>query len=221
MKKRKEIIFGVTTIVLVIAVLSFIDPVDNGDVSSNDLDVVTDLDKEIDQLKQDIDGLEDSLFGAKKFIFDSNLAKDYFPDPETEILYKGIAETKYVILYRDVQGIHLNVASKEPRYESFLSVPTLDPVDGITLDYIGLGEDPFDNSGIMNHSFGGVITNNEIKDVHVSFNGEVYEANIFKVDDNMYGWYSIFKKTSAMDENTIKIHGLDEDGVITWERTLR
>lgn len=218
MKKRKEVIFGVTIIVLVIAVLSFIDPVDNGDVSSKDLDVVTDLEKEIDQLKQDIEGLEDSLFESKKFIFDSNLAKDYFP--ETEILYKGIEDTKYVILFRDVQGNHLNIASKEARYESFLSVPTLDPIDGITLDYKGIGEDPFDNSGIMNHSFGGVITNNEIKDVHVSFNGEVYEANIFKVDDNMYGWYSIFKETSTMDENTIKIHALDEEGVITWERTL-
>ncbi|MCZ8540202.1 hypothetical protein [Psychrobacillus psychrodurans] len=160
-----------------------------------------------------------SLFESKKFIFDSNLAKDYYP--ETEILYKGIEDTKYVILFRDVQGNHLNVASKEARYESFLSVPTLDPIDGITLDYNGIGEDPFDKSRIMNHSFGGVITNNEIKDVHVSFNGEVYEANIFKVDDNIYGWYSIFKKKSAMDENMIKIHALDEDGVITWERNLR
>ncbi|MCZ8540203.1 hypothetical protein [Psychrobacillus psychrodurans] len=69
MKKRKEVIFGVTIIVLVIAVLSFIDPVDNGYVSSKDLDVVTDLEKEIDQLKQDIERLEDSLFESKKFIF--------------------------------------------------------------------------------------------------------------------------------------------------------
>lgn len=219
MKKSKEVIWGFAIIALVITVLSFIDPVDNGKVSSIDLDVVTDLEREIDQLKQDIDRLEDSLFESKKFIFDSNVAKDYFP--ETEILYKEIEETKYVMFFRDVQGIHLNVASKEPRYESFLSVPTLDPVDGITFDYNGIGEDPFDNNGIMNHSFGGVITNNEIKDVNVSFNGEVYKANIFKVDDNMYGWYSIFKKTSAMDENTIKTQALDENGYIIWQRTLR
>lgn len=221
MKKSKEIILWVTIIALVIAVLSFIDPVDNEDVRTNDLDIVTDLEKENDNLKQDIEWLEDSLFESRKYIFDSNLANDYFPDPETEILYKGIEETKYVILYKDVQGNHLYVTSKEPGYEILLTIPTLDPDDGITWDYIGLGENPFDNNGIVNHFFGGIITNMEIKDVHVSFNGEVYKANIFKVDDNMYGWYSIYKKSSALDENTIKIQALDEDGFIIWERILR
>jgi len=219
-KKSKEIILGVTIIALVIAVLSFIDPVDNEVVSTNDFDFANDLEKENDNLRHDIEWLEDSLFESRKFIFDSNLAKDYFPDPETEILYKEIEETKYVILYKDVQGSHLIVTTKEPRYETLLTIPTLDPDDGITLDYIGLGEDPFVDSGIMNHSFGGVITNNEIKDVHVSFSGEVYKAHIFKVDDNMFGWYSIFKKTSTVDENT-KIYALDEDGYIIWERSLQ
>jgi len=219
-KKRKEIIFGVTIIAPVIAVLSFIDPVDNEVVAPTNHDDVTDLEKENNNLKQDIEWLEDSLFESRKFIYDSNLAKDYFPDPETEILYKGIEETKYVILFRDVQGNHLNVASKEPRFEIILGVPTLDPVDGITMAYTGLGDRNV-NSGIENHFFGGVITNNEIKDVHVSFNGEVYKANIFKVDDNMYGWYSIFNKSSTLEENTVITQALDEDGLIIWERSLR
>lgn len=160
------------------------------------------------------------MFESRKFIFDSDLAKDYFPDPETEILYKEIEETKYVILYRDWLGIHLNITSKEPRFEILLSVPTLDPDDGMTVNYIGLGDRHID-SGIENHFFGGVINNNEIKDVHISFNGEVYEANIFKIDDNMNGWYSVFKKLSTLDENTFKIQALDEDGLLIWERSLR
>ncbi|TQR16117.1 hypothetical protein [Psychrobacillus vulpis] len=220
MKEIKKVILWVGIIAIVIAALSFIDPVDNEDVSPNDLDVVKDLEKENDYLKQDIEWLEDSLFESRKFIIDSNLAKDYFPDPETEILYKGIEETKYVILYRDEMGNNLNVTSKEPRFEIILGVPTLAPVDGITMAYTGLGERNVDN-GIENHFFGGVITNNEIKDVHVSFNGEVYKANIFKVDNNMYGWYSIFKKSSTLEENTVITQALDEDGLIIWERSLR
>ncbi|MEK3954498.1 hypothetical protein [Psychrobacillus sp. FSL K6-1464] len=220
MKKRNEIFFGLTIIALVIAVLSFIDPVDNKDVTPTNQDDVTDLEKENEHLKQDIKGLEDSLFESKKYIFDSNLAKDYFSDPETEILYKEIEETKYVIVYIDVHGNHLYVSSKEPWYEILLTIPTLEPDDGITWDYIGMGNS-FDDNGITNHFLGGIITNNEIKDVHVSFNGEVYEANIFKINENMYGWYSIYKKSSGLDENTVKIQALDEDGFIMWQKTLR
>ncbi|NME07810.1 hypothetical protein [Psychrobacillus sp. BL-248-WT-3] len=220
MKKRNEIFFGLTIIALVIAVLSFIDPVDNKDVTPTNQDDVTDLEKENEHLKQDIKGLEDSLFESKKYIFDSNLAKDYFSDPETEILYKEIEETKYVIVYIDGHGNHLYVSSKEPWYEILLTIPTLEPDDGITWDYIGMGNS-FDDKGITNHFLGGIITNNEIKDVHVSFNGEVYEADIFKINENMYGWYSIYKKSSGLDENTLKIQALDEDGFIMWQKTIR
>lgn len=218
MKEIKKLIWVVAIIALVIAALSFMDPVDH--VNPNDLKVVTDLEKENIQLQQEIERLEDSLFESRKFIYDSDLANEYFKDPETEILHKGIEETKYVILYSDKQGTHLNVTSKEPRYEILLTVPTLDPEDGITFDYIGLG-DWYIGSGIHNHFFGGVITNKKIKEVHVSFNGEVYEANIFKVNDNMNGWYSIFKKSSTLDENKIITQALDENGFVIWETTVR
>ncbi|MFJ7973655.1 hypothetical protein [Psychrobacillus sp. NPDC096389] len=221
MKEIKKLIWVVAIIALVIVALSFIDPVNNEDnVNPNDLKVVTDLEKENIQLKQDIEWLEHSLFETRKFIYDSDLANEYFKDPETEILYKEIEETKYVILYSDKLGIHLNVTSNEPRFEILLTVPTLDPEDGITFDYTGLG-DRYMDSGIENHFFGGVITNKEIKDVQVSINGEVYEANIFEVDDNMRGWYSIFKKSFTLDESIVKTQALDENGFAIWETTVR
>lgn len=221
MKEIKKLIWVVAIIALVITALSFMDPVDNEDnVNPNDLKVVTDLEKENIQLQQEIERLEDSLFESRKFIVDSDLANEYFKDPETEILYKGIEETKYAILYSDKQGTHLNVTSNEPRFEILLTVPTLDPEDGITFDYIGLG-DRYMDSGIENHFFGGVITNKEIKDVHVLFNGEVYEADIFEVEDDLKGWYSIFKKSTTLDENTIITQALDENGYVIWETTVR
>lgn len=205
---------------ILIAVLSFINPVNSKDVNSNNLGVVTNLEKENDYLKQDIEQIEDSLFESRKFIFNSDLVNNYLPDPESEILYKEIEETKYVILYRDRLSIHLNVTSKEPRFEILLCIPTLDPDDGITMDYIGLGN-RYMKSGLEGHFFGGVITNKEIKDVHVSFNGEIYKASIFKVDENMYGWYSIFNESSTLDEGMAKIQALNENGTIRWERSLR
>lgn len=84
-----------------------------------------------------------------------------------------------------------------------------------------MGEKSFNDNRIMNYFLGGIITNNEIKNVQVAFNGEVYAANIYKIDENLYGWYSIYNKPSTTDENTIIIKATDDDGFIMWQKTLR
>src|SRR5690606_21092083 len=73
--------------------------------------------EEINSLKQDVEHLESMLFEAEKFIFDFNLAKEYLPYPESEIIYKQVEDTKYGILYSfedEEQWNRLFIASIDP-----------------------------------------------------------------------------------------------------------
>ncbi len=203
-------IFLVIVVLLAVVIISnyFIEPVESDDATLEFAKELAQLEKEKDYLMQEIQFFKDSLFETKKFIFDSHLASEYLlSSPSTEILYKEIEEDKYVILFKDEQGNHLIVSSKEPSLDVLLTIPTMNPEEGITSDYLG-------DSNY--HYLGGIITDSKIKKVNVFLNGEVHEADIFQVDDHSYGWYSVFEnKTEAVDkEDKLRIEARDENGVI-------
>ena len=118
-----------------------------------------------------------------------------------------------MILFKDEQGNHLIVSSKEPSFDVLLTIPTMNPEEGITSDYLG----------DSNYRYlGGIITDSRIKKVNIFLNGEVHEADIFQVDDHSYGWYSVFEnKTEAVDkEDKLRIEARDEHGAIIWRSAV-
>ncbi|MFD1363244.1 hypothetical protein, partial [Lentibacillus salinarum] len=94
------------------------------------------------------------------------------------------------------------------------NIPSLSPANGITVDYMEGSEYSY---------FGGIITDKEIKKVQVSQqNKKVHKANIFKMEDDISGWYSIFENDKGDSEDNpdnMKIQALDNDGVILWQKS--
>ncbi|MBP1970934.1 hypothetical protein J2Z83_003070 [Virgibacillus natechei] len=215
MKVNKNIILVICIVIFFIVATYFIEPTEGND-SPGESDNVTNIENENEKLKQDIEHLEESLFEAEKYIYDSELASDYLPFAEKEIIYKEIEERKYVILYKSEVGgqieNHLLVVSDKPNFKAFLTVPSLNPTNGITMDYIGDAEYNY---------FGGIITDKEVKKVQVLQNEKVHEANIFKVDEDIYGWYSIFERDDKDRRDKLRIEALDENDVILWQESIR
>ncbi|RYG71286.1 hypothetical protein EU245_14555 [Lentibacillus lipolyticus] len=217
MKVNKNMILVIFIVLFFVVITYFIEPVDSN-VSSGESNHINDLEKENAQLKQDIESLEESLFKAEKFLFDSDLASDYLdylPFQKTEILYKKIEDTKYVILFMNDVDKYLAIALDEPHLDIFLTIPSLNPTNGITMDYLGNSEYNY---------FGGIITDKNIKKVQVLQDTKVHKANIFKMEDGIYGWYSIFENVSGVSRDSppdnMRIKAFDENDAILWQESF-
>ncbi len=216
---NKKAILVIFAVIFFVSVTYFIDT-DGNNVPLDEVNSLTNLEKEnnklkeeIVYLKQDVETLKQSLFEAEKFILDSERASDYLPSSEAEILYKDIGDTRYFVLFRDKAEKYLTVASAKPRFDISFTIPSLNPTNGITMDYIRDTEYNY---------FGGIITDKNIKEIQVLQDKKVHKAIIFKLKDNIYGWYSIFQsKREVMGDSpdNIRIQALGEDDVILWQET--
>ncbi|WP_156289493.1 hypothetical protein [Oceanobacillus salinisoli] len=217
MKGNKKVILVIIIVVFFVAATYFKEPNENNvspdKTNNNETNLDNyELESENEKLKMEIEHLKESLFHVEKFIYESELANDYLPFSGTEILYKKIEDTKYVILYgsevdNQIKN-YLLVASVNPNFEVTLTIPSLDPANGINMDYKGYNEYNY---------FGGIITDKEIKNVQVLQNAKVHKANIFKVEDDIYGWYSIFENDRP---EKLRIEALDENGSILWQESM-
>ncbi|WP_067725576.1 hypothetical protein [Oceanobacillus damuensis] len=228
MKMDKKVLLLIPIILFVIVANYFIEPVEESEDSGpDDSEEITKLKKELNQLSIDylnlegenenlelqIEGLNNSMFEISKFILQSDIANDFLTE-STEIIYKEFEEDKFIVLYKSETGNRLLVSSREPNFGGHLDFPTLNPENGFNWEG-GMGPDL--------SFFGGVITENKIKQVRVLQNDKVHEADIIKIAENLNIWYSIFdyeKKSISDDPDTLKIEAIDNDGVILWEEAF-
>lgn len=165
----------------------------------------------IELLNQDIKKLEQSLFDAERYIYNTELASDYLPFPDSEILYKEVQETQYLILFTHKHGNELLFGSKELGFNALLTLSNSD--DGISVA----------NTGVHDyHYFGGIITDNEIKEVEIIQNANIHHrANIFKVNEETYAWYSIIEDGRLKDkDDQFKIKALDQNDRVLWHHSI-
>lgn len=177
----------------------------------------SDLETDIKMLKQDIQMLESLLFEREKFIFASELANDYLFYSEAEILDKKIEDTRYIIFFKAKYDNYeeykhfLKVQTNETYNSHDFYIQTVEPENGITIDFVGYNNDYY---------LGGIITDTKIKEVQVLHNMIKHDAEVFKINDELYGWYSFFKiehHNSDM-EDRLKIRVLDEKGKEIWNK---
>lgn len=211
MKLNKKTI-GIIAVVLVFVVAAyFISYEGSKNEKENDpfelTKRMTNLEMENEELRQEIDSLEHSFFKLEKLIIDTDLADDYIGFPDSEILYKDVDEEKYVVLLKEQQESFLMIASDS--YTALLTIRSLEPEEGMSANFNGDGQYNY---------LGGVITDKEIEEVQVLQNSETQETELFKAEDGLYGWYSIFEYDE--DNNNIKVEGLDGSANVLWEESF-
>lgn len=227
MKDNKLLILIIFILVFVIAVNYFTKPVENVDSRPDDSEELKNLKREFDQLSIDylnlegenknleheIEILNGSIFELTKSILQSDIANDFFTE-STEIIHREFEDDRIIVLYKNDTGNRLILLSKKSNYVENLELHTLYPEEGFSWEG-GMGPDFY--------FFGGVITDNQIKQVRVLQNDIIHEANIITVNDHLNIWYSIFdyeKKSITDKPEMLKIETLDNDGVILWEEAF-
>lgn len=116
-----------------------------------------------------------------------------------------------MILFTHEKGNELLFGSKELGFNALLSLSNSE--DGISVA----------NTGVHDyHYLGGIITDNEIKEVEIIQNANVHhEANIFKVDEETYGWYSIIEEGRLPDkDDEFIIKALNQNDEVLWQHSM-
>ncbi|MFD1607517.1 hypothetical protein [Oceanobacillus luteolus] len=223
MNLNKKIIFVVVGIVIFVGAAYFITPSGNveslteseetttKDEEDESEQIIMHMEDGIELLNQEIKELEQSLFDAERYIYNTELANDYLPFPDSEILYKEVQDTQYLILFTHKQDNELLFGSKELGFNAILSLPP--PDDGISVA----------NTGVQDyHYFGGLITNNEIKEVEIIQNVKFHhKADIFQVDEDTYGWYIIVEDGRLENkDDQFKIKALNQNHEVVWDHSI-
>ena len=211
---NKNVVMVCLVVVFFVAALYFFPSLERDEFTTES---EQEIEAEMAMLKQDIESLQGSLFEAEKFIFSSDLANDYLFYADTEILYQKIEDSRYMVLFKkryektEKFEYLLKVETNDISNINDFNITTFEPKYGITLDFVGYNDDYY---------VGGIITDTEIKDIQVLYNAEKHDAEIFKINDALYGWYSFFKSehNDSGIEDRMKIRVLDEKGKEIWNK---
>jgi len=211
LRMNKKVFLIIFIIIFFIAATYIMEFTGNNDhLAEEEASEIADLEQENEKLRQEVTQLEESLFEARKFIYDSELASSYLPFGDaTEIIFREIDESKYILIYQAGSDHYLHISQgPRPMQEMQLTIPTFDPEHGITRDIIGY-------NGI--YYSGGIITDPEINEVRVTQDGMEHHAEIFKVDDHVRGWYVIFEDDSNDSYEKTTVQALNEEEEVLWE----